>query len=157
RETGDVQVIEYMLEDELGAMHLESRVVPSGEEFFVVVRDVTDRKLAELALVTQRDFLSAVGDATPALLAVVGFDGTMSTEPINPARGELTGISAEEASGANFFQLVSTSDDAARTERLVRTVADTGDPQSAETRWRGRNGERLVAWTCTPLPEVERG
>ncbi|HEU5213431.1 MAG TPA: PAS domain-containing protein [Gaiellaceae bacterium] len=157
RATGEVQVIEYELEDELGTMHLESRVVPSGEEYYIVVRDVTDRKHAELALVAQRDLLSAIGDATPALLAVLGPDGTMSAEPINHALRELTGLTTDEAAGANFFELVSTAADAARAERLVRIVADTSEPQSAETWWRGSDGERLVAWTCTRLPDGDRG
>jgi PAS domain S-box-containing protein len=157
RETGEVQVIEYELEDDLGAMHLESRVVPSGEEYYIVVRDVTDRKDAELALKGQRDFLSAVGDATPALLAVLAADGTMSGEPLNHALRELTGLANADAEGRNFFELVSTQGDAPRSERIVRTAADTGEPQSAETRWRGSRGERLVAWTATPLPDVERG
>ncbi len=157
RETGEVQVIEYELKDDSGAIHLESRVVPSGDEYYLVVRDVTDRKQAELDLLAQRDFLSAMGDATPALLAVVGGDGTMSHHPINHALRELTGLSAEDAGHKNFFTLVSSAEDAARTERLVRIVADTGEPQSAETRWRSRDGDRLVAWTCTALPEIERG
>ncbi len=157
RETGEVQVIEYELGDAEGTMHLEARVVPSGDEYYIVVRDVTDRRQAELALVAQRDFLSAVGDATPALLAVVAADGTLSGEPLNHALRELTGVTNDDAVGRNFFELVSAPGDAPRAERIVRTAADTGEPQSAETRWRGRHGEHLVAWTATPLPDVERG
>ena len=68
-----MQELEYELEQDGELMHLEARVVSSGDaDYYVVVRDVSDRKWAELALKTQRDFLSAMGDATPSLLAVVG-------------------------------------------------------------------------------------
>jgi signal transduction histidine kinase len=37
-------------------------------------------------------------------------------------------------------------------------VTETGKAVSAETRWLTRGGERrLVAWTCTPVPEIEPG
>ena len=82
-----------------GKLDLEARIVPSGDEYLVVVRDVSDRAEAELALKAQRDFLSAIGDATPTLLAVVGADGAMSGDPMNQALRELTGLSGDEAEG----------------------------------------------------------
>ena len=99
--TGEVQVLEYELPDPAGSQYLESSVVSSGDEYYVVVRDVTDRKQAELALQLQRDLLSEIGDATPAFLAVVGPDGTMSQHPINHALRELTGLSTEDAGQKN--------------------------------------------------------
>ena len=47
-ETGDLQTIEWELHDEGNLMYQEGRFVPSGEhEFFLVVRDVTERKRQE--------------------------------------------------------------------------------------------------------------
>ena len=90
-----MQELEYELEQDGELLYLEARVVSSGEaDYYVVVRDVSDRKWAELALKTQRDFLSAMGDATPSLLAVVGPDGVMSNDPINHTLRELTGLSS---------------------------------------------------------------
>jgi signal transduction histidine kinase len=47
-ETGELQTIEWELRDKGNLLYQEGRFVPSGEhEFFVVVRDVTDRKRHE--------------------------------------------------------------------------------------------------------------
>ena len=62
-----------------------------------IVRDVSDRKRAELVVKAQRDFLSEMGDATPSLLAIVGHDGVMSREPINRSLREFTGLSIADA------------------------------------------------------------
>ena len=101
-QTGGVQSLDYEVEQPGGeALHLEARVVPSGDaEYFVIVRDVSDRKRAELAVEAQRDFLSEMGDATPSLLAIVGQDGVMSREPINRTLREFTGLSTAEAAKA---------------------------------------------------------
>jgi PAS domain S-box-containing protein len=158
-ETREVQELEYELEQDGELMHLEARVVSSGDaDYYVVVRDVSDRKWAELALKTQRDFLSAMGDATPSLLAVVGPDGVMSNDPINHTLRELTGLSAADAASRVFWDVISAPEDAADAERVIRTVTKTGKAVSAETRWLARGGERRpVAWTCTPVPEIEPG
>ena len=158
-ETREVQELEYELEQDGEPRYLEARVVSSGDaDYYVVVRDVSDRKWAELALKTQRDFLSAMGDATPSLLAVVGPDGVMSNDPINHTLRALTGLSAGDAADRVFWEVISAPEDAAEAERVIREVTETGKAVSAETRWLARGGERRpVAWTCTPVPEIEPG
>ncbi len=158
-ETREVQELEYELEEGGELLHLEARVVSSGEaDYYVVVRDVSDRKRAELALKTQRDFLSAMGDATPSLLAIVGHDGVMSLDPLNHTLRELTGLLGGDAANRVFWELISAPEDAAEAERVIRAVTETGKAVSTETRWLARGGERrLVAWTCTPVPEIEPG
>jgi PAS domain S-box-containing protein len=157
--TGQVQELEYEVDVAGLMLHLDARIVPSGdEEYLVIVRDVTDRKRAEAAVERQRDFLSAMGDATPSLLAVVGTDGQMSEDPINHALRELTGLTADEAGRRVFWELVSAPEDAVEAERVIRTVTETRKAISTETQWLARGGERrLVAWTCTPLPIVDPG
>ena len=124
----------------------------------MLVRDVSDRKRAELAVEAQRDFLSAMGDATPSLLAVVRTDGLLSSDPINHTLREFSGLSSDDARGRRFAEVISASEDAEETERVIRTATETGESQAAETHWLARGGERrLVAWTCTPLPDTEPG
>ena len=158
-ETREVQELEYELAEGGELLHLEARIVPSGEaDYYVVVRDVSARKRAELAVKTQRDFLSAMGDATPSLLAIVGHDGVMSLDPLNHTLRELTGLSSNDAANRVFWELISAPEDAAEAERVIRAVTETGRAVSTETRWLTRGGERrLVAWTCTPVPEIEPG
>jgi PAS domain S-box-containing protein len=158
-ETREVKELEYELEEGGEVLYLEARVVSSGEaDYYVVIRDVSDRRRAELALKAQRDFLSALGDATPSLLAIVGYDGVMSAEPLNHTLRELTGLSSSDAAGRVFWEVVSAPEDADEAERVVRAVTETGKAVSAETHWLARGGERrLVAWTCTPVPDIEPG
>ena len=128
-ETREVQELEYELEQDGEPLYLEARVVSSGEaDYYVVVRDVSDRKWAELALKTQRDFLSAMGDATPSLLAVVGPEGVMSNDPLNRPLRELTGLTAEDAADGLFWEVISAPEDAAEAERVIRTVRRRAKP-----------------------------
>ena len=159
-QTGGVQSLEYEVPQADGeTIHLEARVVPSGDtEYFVIVRDVSDRKRAELALKAQADFLSEMGDATPSFLAIVAPDGTMSRQPINRPLREFTGLDADDAAHRVFWELISAPEDAAEAERVIREVTATGKAVSTESRWLARGGERrLIAWTCTPLPDMEPG
>jgi PAS domain S-box-containing protein len=156
-ETGEVQEIDYDLDVQSETLHLEARIVPSGEdEYFVIVRDVSDRRRAEERLQRQRDLLSAIGDATPSLLVIIDADGDMGDDGMNPAALELLGYTLDEAAGARFSQLVSAPADAALTEKIIDAVLRTGKTGDAETHWVTKTGERrLVAWTCTPLPTIE--
>jgi PAS domain S-box-containing protein len=157
--TGAVQEVDYQLEVEGELLHLEARIVPSGEEeYYVIVRDVSDRRRAEDAVQRQRDFLSAVADATPSFLAIVGPDGRMSNDPMNQPLRELTGLSTEDAAGQIFWELVSAPEDVDEVRRVVHEVTARGRPVSTETEWLARGGERrLVAWTCSPLPVLDPG
>ena len=82
----------------------------------------------------------------------------MSNDPINRTLRELTGLSAADAASRVFWEVISAPEDAAEAERVIRTVTETGKAVSVETRWLARGGERRpVAWTCTPVPEIEPG
>ena len=140
-ETREVQELEYELEQDGEPRYLEARVVASGDDdYYVVVRDVTDRKWAELALKTQRDFLSAMGDATPSLLAVVGPDGVMSNDPINHTLRELTGLTAAQAADKVFWEVISAPEDAAEAEQVIRD----GDARRARPSRPRRAGSRVA-------------
>ncbi len=118
--------------------------------------DVTERVRQQRELERQRDFLSASGDATEALLVVVDGEGRMVNDPINRAGRQLTGYVAEESSFRPFAAFLSTPEDAVETDRVIAAVVATGEPREAETHWMTKSGERrLIAWTCTPLPETE--
>jgi PAS domain S-box-containing protein len=153
--TGELQEIEFELDYGGGRSHLEARVVPSGaDEFYVTVRDVTDRKRAELDLENQRDYLSAIGDATPSTLIILRADGSIGRDAINVAGRVLTGFQPEDAEGRLFWELLAAPEDADQTRDVIAEVVSTGVPREVETQWVTKSGERhLIAWSCTPLPE----
>lgn len=66
-DTGELQTIEWTLEDEGDLRHQEGRFMPSGDdEFFLVVRDVTERKQREVEQAAlHRVALAVASEARP--------------------------------------------------------------------------------------------
>ena len=66
-DTGELQTIEWTLEDEGEMPHMEGRFMPSGDdEFFLVVRDVTERKQREVEQAAlHRVALAVASEARP--------------------------------------------------------------------------------------------
>jgi signal transduction histidine kinase len=66
-DTGELQTIEWTLEDEGELRHQEGRFMPSGDdEFFLVVRDVTERKQREVEQAAlHRVALAVASEARP--------------------------------------------------------------------------------------------
>jgi diguanylate cyclase (GGDEF)-like protein/PAS domain S-box-containing protein len=72
-----------------------------GEDAFqVILRDLTDRKLAEAALRYQANLVSHVSDA------IIGIDATGQVESWNHAAELIYGVSSEEAVGSALHDLV---------------------------------------------------
>ena len=92
--TGKRQVYEYDLTTKNGSGRYESRMVVSGpDEVLTIIRDVTERNLAQARLNT----LSSAVDYTADSVMITGADGVI--QYVNPAFEKLTGYSAEEAIG----------------------------------------------------------
>jgi PAS domain S-box-containing protein len=103
----------------------------------------------------QRDLLSAIGDATPALLCVIFEDGRISAEGANQATRELVGATHEELAGRLFWEAVVVPEDRPEVERVIREVVNGRPQPDRVSRWRrAAGGQASVAWTCTPLPHV---
>jgi PAS domain S-box-containing protein len=119
--------------------------------------DVSERKRQELELERQRDFLSALGDASPSLLVVVDPEGRIGHDGINLTARELTGYRQNELDGRPFWEVFPPPEEAERVRRLIEEAVATGGTQEYETHWLTKAGERrLVAWSCTRMPELER-
>jgi PAS domain S-box-containing protein len=103
----------------------------------------------------QRDLLSAIGDATPALLCVIFEGGQITREGANQAIQDLVGATQEELAAQFFWDAVVAAEDRAEVERVIREVV-AGEPQPERvSHWRAGGGsEASIAWTCTRLPDV---
>ena len=121
--------------------------------------DVSARRFAERALERSREFLSEVGDSTPALLLIVKEDGHVHYDGLNRAVRDAFGYTAADGRDVPFWELLIEDDaERARAEEIVHAAA-AGEPAGEiDMTWVGRNGERRsVAWTCTPMPDLMDG
>jgi PAS domain S-box-containing protein len=127
-----------------------------GERRFLLCGlDVTERARHREDLERRSEFLSAVGDATPAFLCVILEDGRLTSDPINEALRQATGYTTEEAEGRRLTDLFIPPEDVEDVERRIASVVESGKPHEQESEWLTKDGRRiLVAWTCTPLPTM---
>ena len=155
-ETGEVQSVEGELDYEGRTVYTEARIVPSGEdEFVMIVRDVTDRVVQQRQIETQNEFLGAMGDATTGLLCNLHLDGRIGRDNVNLPLRELTGYAQYEIDGGYFWEVLVAPEDRADAERAVMEVVAGGDPGEQQSRWLTKDGrEVIVAWTCRPMPTI---
>ena len=155
-DTGEAQSVEGELEYEGRTVYTESRIVPSGgDEFVMIVRDVTDRVVQQRQIETQNEFLEAMGDATTGLLCNLLLDGRIGRDNVNLPLRELTGYAQYEVDGRYFWEVFVAAEDRADAERAVLEVVAGGDPGEQQSRWLTKDGrEVIVAWTCRPMPTV---
>jgi PAS domain S-box-containing protein len=117
--------------------------------------DVTERTRHRQDLERRSEFLSAVGDATPAFLCVLDEHARMPPDPINATLREASGYTAEDIGGQRFTEVFIPPEDVEDVERRFAAVVERGEPHEHESEWVMKDGRRvLVAWTCTPLPKV---
>jgi PAS domain S-box-containing protein len=121
--------------------------------------DVSARRFAEQALARSREFLSEVGDSTPALLLIVQEDGCVHRDGINRAVRDAFGYVASDGHRVPFWDfLIEDEEDRLRTEEIVRAAATGETPGEIDMTWVGRDGQRRsVAWTCTLMPDLMDG
>ena len=125
--------------------------------FLVSGVDVSERRRQEREVERQRDFLSALGDASPSLLVVIGPDGQIGRDGVNLTARRLTGHEQSELDGRPFWDVFPPPEDAERVRRLIEEAIATEGTHEYETHWVTRSGERrLVAWSCTKMPERDR-
>jgi PAS domain S-box-containing protein len=156
-ETGDVQTVEGETVHRGETAYAEARIVPSGEnEFVMIVRDVSERVRQQRQIETHIEFLGAMGDATTGLLCNITMDGRIWRDGINLPLRELTGYRQYELDGRPFWEVLTGPEHAARAKRAIEAVAAGESVGEQEGTWLTKDGEeRIVAWTCTPLPQIE--
>jgi PAS domain S-box-containing protein len=121
--------------------------------------DVSARRFAEQALERSREFISEVGDSTPALLVIVNEEGHVLRDGLNRAMRDAFGWTDEDGRNVPFWELlVEDRGDRERAEEIVRAAIAGEHSSEVDMVWVGRYGEqRSVAWTCTPMPDLMDG
>ncbi len=125
---------------------LEIRAYPSSFGLSIYVQNITGRKKQEEALV---DLTRKVSDQArifdTALSNIADFAYTFDREGrfiyINKPLLDLWGLTLEEATGKNFFELQYPEDLAAKLQRQIREVVETGQVITDETPYTNPSGE----------------
>jgi PAS domain S-box-containing protein len=119
--------------------------------------DVTERTRQEEALRRQRDFLSAIGDATPSLLCIVDAEGTIGRDGVNRAFRDATGSDAEASFGRVFWDVAVEPEEVDGVRAAFLEAVATGESRHVETRWRSGDGRPLLVewWTVSLAPARE--
>jgi PAS domain S-box-containing protein len=153
---GETQLIEYELD--FGGEHrrYEGRFAPSGgDEFLMIVRDISERARQQEELQSERDFLSMIASATPSFLCAIDSSGRITHRGVNRAFAEVLGWDDDDAHGRSLPELVFPPADRARA-RVALTGPRPGDTSVwYEGDWIARDGRIIpVTWSSRPLAGV---
>jgi PAS domain S-box-containing protein len=120
-----------------------------GEAGVFFALNLTELKQARKALVESNMRYSAIVEAMPEILFTALPDG--KSDFFNQKFYEYTGLSAEEATGFGWFNVLH-SDDAEQTATLWRESVETGKPFETDYRFRSLTGEyRWFRGRAVPL------
>ena len=127
----------------------ESLVLVSGIE-------VTERRRLEVEKERERAFLNAIANNAPSLLCLVDQTGALTQGGANIAFERTLGWEPEQIGGQVLWEDFVDPDEADEVRALVEAVAAGAPPKEHDNTWITSSGERLsVAWTTTPLPEID--
>jgi PAS domain S-box-containing protein len=150
------QTFEYELEREGVMRHQEARLAPIGdEEFFVMIRDVTEAKRQQRELERERDFVATVVNTAPSYFAVVDLEGRIVrfNRTLELASGYSDG---DTTRGKHFWDIFFQPDEHDEGREAIREMKDGARTEPRESTWRTRDGDsRRVAWSLTSLVDAE--
>jgi PAS domain S-box-containing protein len=118
----------------------------------VIVVDITERKLAELALASTEEQLREMLE-TVRLIAVI-VDGDTRIVYCNPYLAELTGWTREELLGREWYETFEPAETENR-RGFIQHIAEIAVNHNAEGSIQTRSGEwRLISWNNTVVRDV---
>jgi PAS domain S-box-containing protein len=100
--------------------------------------DVTDHKQVELALQQSEQHFRALIEHSSDIITVLGLDGTIRFE--SPSFERILGYAQQELNGRIAFEFVHEDDLPGVLERFQLVVQHPGEPQTAEFRFRHKDG-----------------
>jgi PAS domain S-box-containing protein len=118
--------------------------------------DVTERRRLEVEKERERAFLNAIANNAPSMLCLVDAEGRLTEGGANIAFEHTLGYEPAQIGGQILWQAFVDPAEADEVRSLVAAVAAGELPKEHDNTWVARDGRKLsVAWTCTPLPEID--
>ncbi|MFP4006420.1 MAG: PAS domain S-box protein [Spirulinaceae cyanobacterium] len=142
--TGKLQVIEYEYHLH-NSTHWEARFVPNGDdEAIAIVRDISDRKRAELELQKSQRFVQRIAEASPDILYIFDLEQQCNIYS-NRQIAEILGYTPVEiqALGSNFIPSLIHPQDLTKVIEYHQKVTkmDDGDILELEYRLQDKQGQ----------------
>ena len=127
----------------------ESLVLVSGIE-------VTERRRLEVEKERERAFLNAIANNAPSMLCLVDESGVLTRAGANIAFERTLEWEPEQIGGQVLWEAFVDPAEADEVRALIEAVAAGASPREHDNTWLTGSGKRLsVAWTVTPLPELD--
>ncbi len=122
--------------------------------YYLIYREVTERKLTESTLHKERNFISAVVDTASALVVVLDSQGKIVR--FNQACEQTTGYSFDEVRDRYFWNLFLLPEEVEPVKAAFEQLQINQGSKEYENYWVTKTGERrLIAWTNTTLQDYE--
>ena len=127
----------------------ESLVLLSGIE-------VTERRRLEVEKERERAFLNAIANNAPSMLCLIDSDGRLTEGGANIAFEHTLGYAPAEIGDQILWESFVDPSEADEVQALIEAIAAGEQPKEHDNTWVTKDGRPLsVAWTCTPLPEID--
>ncbi|MEH2104803.1 GAF domain-containing protein [Nostoc sp.] len=122
--------------------------------YYLISREVRERKFTEETLNTERNFISAVLDTASALVIVLDIQGQIVR--FNQACEQITGYSFDEVKGRHFWNLFLLPEQVEEVKAVFEQLRSGKGPKEYESYWVAKDGgRRLIAWANTSLQDYE--
>jgi two-component system CheB/CheR fusion protein len=141
-ESGRVQVFEYDIPLREGRRFFEARITPSGaEEVLAIVRDVTERTIAEQSLRASARRFQALIEKSWDAIALLDLSGRITYA--SPATTRILGYSQAELIGLDPLSSIHPEDHGMMRQIVRRLVTDPGSSITVQYRQRRKDGAWL--------------
>jgi len=104
----------------------------------------------------ERAFLNAIANNAPSMLCLIDSDGRLTEGGANIAFEQTLGYAPAEIGDQILWKSFVDPSEADEVQALIEAIAAGEEPKEHDNTWVTKDGRPLsVAWTCTPLPEID--
>ncbi|WP_306422208.1 PAS domain S-box protein [Nostoc sp. CHAB 5715] len=153
-DSGTLQTCEYQLPTPLGVKDYEARLVVSGQdEVVAIVRDITERKQAEVALQNLAQKFAKAFSCSPDSITISTLQEGRFIE-VNDSFVKLSGYERDEAIGKTSFELNLWVHDRDR-QNLLQELQATGVVRNLEVEFQQKSGKIITTLLSAEIIDLD--